>query len=579
MIFKNFKTRTKISIAFITVLICMFLLGGYNLMELKDTYNEAEDLYYNRFIANSMLSKLQIAEEISESELLKIVWISKDTKSLEVVKKSEKLLSDMSKDTNEALVTYEATKLTDEEIALLKDFKKQNGEYRVERENVIKLIKDKKFDDAISQNEKADSKRILAENTLAKIVSLNEEIAKTQLDTAKENYLRAKNISSIILIISIVLCILFILILNSMLIKPIKNLTKLNERLANYDFSFNEGDAAIKYLSRKDEIGQITNSIATMQKNVVELINELATNAEKTSSASEELTATVEEVSASAEDIDQSVTQIAAGMEETSASIEEITAASAEINERARKLEEEIESNEEIVENIEDRALKMREDAINSRKTSKDIYSKKQKEIKEAIIEAEVVQEIAQMTDVISEITEQTNLLALNAAIEAARAGEQGKGFAVVAEEVRKLAEYSSETASGIQEVVHKVRQTVDKLINHSEEILDFIDTKVSPDYNMLEKTGEQYEKDAKFVKELTEAIANSMKDISLSINSVNDGIEEVSAAVEEATAASQEISGSIEETAKVMENVSEASQEQSNMAENLTVLVSKFKL
>ena len=75
---------------------------------------------------------------------------------------------------------------------------------------------------------------------------------------------------------------------------------------------------------------------------------------------------------------------------------------------------------------------------------------------------------LAEANEVISHIAEQTNLLAMNAAIEAAHAGDAGKGFSVVADEIRALAETSSEQTKAIMTLISDIQNAVVGIVDAS---------------------------------------------------------------------------------------------------------------
>ncbi|MCI1944870.1 methyl-accepting chemotaxis protein [Clostridium luticellarii] len=355
--------------------------------------------------------------------------------------------------------------------------------------------------------------------------------------------------------------------------KPLIQIQEFARRLSECDFS-----TPIN-IKRKDEFADTAISLNTAQNNVKSLVKIIVDNSENMSASSEELSATVQEMTSKFQDVDNSINDIVNGSQETTASAEEVTASVEEIDSSMNKLSNRALDVSTNANKSKENALSVQKSAQDAIKECKDIYKHEQNSILKAIDDGKVVSKIKEMADVIADIAEQTNLLALNAAIEAARAGEHGKGFAVVAEEVRTLAEQSSETVSTIQNVVVKVQDAFKNLSDTSYQILGFIDQNVNVQLDNYLSTGEKYYRDSQFTSDSLEQLTSMTEEMKNTINEVTKAINSMAAIAQKSSESTNQIENVINDATQGMIQVDETSRDQAVLAQKLNEVIQKFKI
>ena len=184
-------------------------------------------------------------------------------------------------------------------------------------------------------------------------------------------------------------------------------------------------------------------------------------------------------------------------------------------------------------------------------------------------------EDISSIVVTMNSIAEETNLLSLNASIEAARAGEAGKGFAVVSEEIRKLAEQSTQAGGRIGEIIMEVQSRVSATM----ETAIKADGIVEAQTQALDNTISIFEEISQRVAEMengVEHILHSVDRIESAKSDTLAAIESISATANETEAASSELGNG---SSQLLETASQLNEAVQLLRENAIDLDSSVKI
>jgi methyl-accepting chemotaxis protein len=360
---------------------------------------------------------------------------------------------------------------------------------------------------------------------------------------------------------------------DKLVLKRLKKVLAFTEKLGNGDLS---GELKFK---GNDDISRLGKALDKASSNIKSLVADIMDISKNINNSSSELLTSTRSSSSSINNINTASSilnddalKLINTTQKANSSIEEILETT---NFLSNNVDAALASSDEM----KMRAAQMKEKVAYSLEKANITYSEKQDKILKAIQAGRIVEEIKVMSDTISGISAQTNLLALNASIEAARAGEQGKGFAVVAEEVRKLAEQSTAAIANVENLVTQVRQVFDNLSLSSQDVLEYINTNVKADYELLLETGDQYEKDAKLINDISTEVTSSAELMNTSIAEISGVIDNVAKMTGKTSDSTGEINASLSEINSVMDEVNDSMERQASLAEKLEKSVERFKL
>ena len=377
-----------------------------------------------------------------------------------------------------------------------------------------------------------------------------------------------RNLMIIFSIISIlVLCVLSERVTH-VVIRPVKEMTRVITSMASGDFTVSmkvKGNDEIAVMGRSVEhfiasmkemirqMGHVSDRLEKQAGSSKNVSGEMNSAANIQSQSMTELNATVDQLSVSVNEIAQNATQLAgvvADTKEDSDKVEDKMRTTVEVSEKGKA---DMESVGNALHNIEI-SIHNLEEAVDKVGTASG--------------------EIVDIIKLIGDIAEETNLLSLNASIEAARAGEAGRGFAVVASQIGVLAKNSADSVAHITSLINEINGLVDDAVKQAGSSASDIESSADLIHTAVD-TFDQIFQNIQETSHLIEGVVEK-------INQVDQVATNVAAISEEQAASSDEILATSESMLQQAKSISKNSEqveaEAGNLAESADQLADQVK-
>ncbi|KPX92782.1 methyl-accepting chemotaxis protein [Pseudomonas meliae] len=460
------------------------------------------------------------------------------TKALSDIQQARSLIAGLSDSLSKLIVTPQGRQAFDE-------LRKANADYQTAQDRYLASVAAGNLEGAVAiSNGDMKVAADQVENTLKKLIGINDSKAEKAGDQAESAYQQTLLMVSIFIAVGVITTLLLAWMYTRSLIQPIGESLNIAQRIAANDLSKDIPQDG------SDEAARLIAALALMQANLRSALTLIGDSSTQLAATSEEMHAVTEDASRTIQRQSNEIEMAATAVNQMSAAIEEVASNAA--------------SASEVTSQSSTAAMAGRAQVDETVTAINLMVSKVQITSTEVQGLAVMATDISKVLDVIRAIAEQTNLLALNAAIEAARAGEAGRGFAVVADEVRALA--------------HRTQQSTREI----EQMVGSIQTGTGNAVTAMEQTSVQAHKPL----EMANGAGKALLEITDSISQINERNLMIATAAEEQAQVAREVDRSLvsirdlsSQTTEGSNQTAIATAELSTLASGLNRLTKQFRV